>query len=91
MNIVPLSGSKVIECDKCGESFVSRNKLFSHIREKHDEHKFVTELKGSLEIPTLSNIGLYGANYDNVTIVSEDSDWYRVVMKPQVRNFRPTY
>lgn len=70
-------------CGICGETFVSRNKLFRHLKDTDEVHTrqdlsvvvHPESKKQRTTAPVAVDEGIY--------TVCEDEDWYRVLVKPQ--------
>jgi hypothetical protein len=71
-------------CEDCSEVFSSRNKLFSHIRQSHDEAARSRELT-NIRTSDASTEFTAEALYSRIVIASEDDLWYSVAIKPQVK------
>lgn len=70
--------SAPICCEICNVAFPSRNSLFKHLKSQHPNtlNENVADTTIGLNRETMSSKG-------EITIVSEDESWYRVISKPQ--------
>jgi 23S rRNA-/tRNA-specific pseudouridylate synthase len=65
-------------CSICNEDFSSRNKLFIHIRSSHQELSKVSQTSEAQQATKYDLV-----QYSTVEVITEDDDWYRIVLKPQ--------